>query len=80
MKDFRKLKIWEKYHKLCLSINKVTADFPKDVLYGITNQIRRASSSIGANIAEGCGNDSDAELKRYLLIAMGSSSNLENYL
>ena len=80
MKDFRTLKVWEKAHKLSLSIYKCTRTFPKDELYGMTSQIRRASSSIGANIAEGCGKDSDAELRRYFIIAMGSSSELENYL
>lgn len=80
MKDFHNLKIWEKAHQLTLSIYRVTREFPKDELYSLTNQVRRASSSIGANIAEGCGKDSDADLKRYLLIAMGSSSELENYL
>lgn len=80
MKDFRSLKVWQKSHQLSLSVYKATRDFPKDELYGLTNQIRRASASIGANIAEGCGKDSDAELRRYLLIAMGSSSEQENYL
>lgn len=80
MKDFHSLKVWQKSHQLSLWIYKATRDFPKEELYGLTNQIRRASSSIGANIAEGCGKDSDAELRRYLLIAMGSSSELENYL
>ena len=80
MKDFRNLKVWEKAHTLSLSIYRCTRTFPKDEVYGLTSQMRRASTSIGANIAEGCGKDSDAELKRYLLIAMGSSSELENYL
>jgi len=74
MKDFRSLKVWEKSHALTLLIYKTTADFPKQELYSLTNQIQRAAVSIPANIAEGCGKDSDAELKRYLLIAMGSAS------
>ncbi|HTP14049.1 MAG TPA: four helix bundle protein [Bacteroidota bacterium] len=80
MKDFRNLKVWEKAHQLSLTVYQRTREFPKDELYGLTSQIRRASFSIGANIAEGCGKDTDAELKRYLQIAMGSSSELENYL
>ena len=80
MKDFRTLKVWEKAHNLTLAIYKSTEGFPKQELYALTNQIQRAAVSIPANIAEGCGKDSDAELKRYFLIAMGSSSELEYLL
>jgi four helix bundle protein len=80
MKDFRSLKVWEKAHGLTLKIYKVTEAFPKHEIYGVTSQIRRATVSIPTNIAEGCGKDSDAELKRYCLIAMGSSSELEYLL
>jgi len=80
MKDFRTLKVWEKAHALTLAIYKATEQFPKHELYSLTNQIQRAAVSIPANIAEGCGKDSDAELKRYFLIAMGSSSELEYLL
>ena len=80
MKDFRNLKVWEKSHELTILIYKTTVKFPKDELYGLTSQIRRACTSIGANIAEGCGKDTDGELKRYLQIAMGSSSELDNFL
>jgi four helix bundle protein len=80
MKDFRSLKVWEKAHTLTLTIYKSTEQFPKQELYSLTNQIQRASVSIPANIAEGCGKDSDAELKRYFSIAMGSSSELEYLL
>jgi len=79
MKDFHNLRKWEKSYKLSLSGYGATEDFPRDELYGITNQTRRASSSISASIAEGCGKDDDADLRRSLLIAMGSSSELENY-
>jgi len=58
----------------------VTAAFPTEERYGLTSQIRRASSSIPANIAEGCGRDGDAELSRFLHIAMGSASELEYHL
>jgi four helix bundle protein len=80
MKDFRSLKVWEKAHLLTLKIYKATEDFPKHELYGVTSQIRRAVASIPTNIAEGSGKDGDAELKRYFLIAMGSSSELEYLL
>ncbi len=52
-------------------------DFPASETYGLTSQIRRASVSITANIAEKCGRSSDAELNRFLIIAMGSASELE---
>jgi four helix bundle protein len=80
MKDFRSLRVWEKAHILTLAIYKSTEEFPKQELYALTNQIQRAAVSVPANIAEGCGKDSDAELKRYFSIAMGSSSELEYML
>jgi len=46
MKDFRQLKVWEKSHQLALAIYKATKEFPKEELYGLTSQIRRASMSI----------------------------------
>jgi four helix bundle protein len=80
MKDFRSLKVWEKAHELTLAIYEATREFPKHEIYGVTSQIQRAAVSVPTNIAEGCGKDSDAELKRYFLIAMGSSSELEYLL
>lgn len=80
MKDFRSLQVWEKSHHLTVEVYKTTANFPASDLYGLTSQIRRASSSVPANIAEGCGRDSGAELTRFLHIAMGSSSELEYHL
>lgn len=80
MKDFHSLKVWEKAHTLTLMIYKSTAEFPKQELYSLTNQIQRAAVSIPANIAEGYGRDSEAELKRFFVIAMGSASELEYLL
>jgi four helix bundle protein len=80
MKDFRTLKVWEKAHAVTLAVYKATETFPKHELYGLTSQIQRAAVSIPTNIAEGCGKDSNAELKRYFLIAMGSASELEYLL
>jgi len=80
MQDFRDLKVWQKSHQLTLEIYRITTTFPREELYGITNQIRRASSSIAANIAEGCGRNSHNELRRFLEIAMGSASELEYHL
>ncbi|HEU0005833.1 MAG TPA: four helix bundle protein, partial [Terriglobia bacterium] len=80
MKDFHDVKVWQKGHALTLQVYKETQRFPKDELYGLTSQIRRASVSIQANIAEGCGRGTDSELKQFLQIAMGSASELEYHL
>jgi four helix bundle protein len=80
MKDFRQLKVWEKSHQLALAIYKVTAKFPKEELYGLTSQVRRASMSIPTNIAEGCGRNTDADFARFLQMAMGSASETEYQL
>lgn len=65
---------------MTLAIYKATRVFPKEELYGLTSQIRRAGASIPTNIAEGCGRDGDRELSRFLQIAMGSASEVEYHL
>ena len=80
MKDFHQLKVWEKSHLLALAVYKATKEFPKEELYGLTSQIRRASMSIPTNIAEGCGRNTDADFVRFLQIAMGSASETEYQL
>jgi len=80
VKDFHELKVWQKAHELTLSVYRVTKDFPREELYGLTSQIRRASASIAANLAEGCGRNGDAEFARYCSIAMGSASDVEYHL
>src|SRR5574337_550909 len=80
MKDFRQLKVWEKSHQLALAIYKVAAQFPKEELYGLTSQIRRASMSVPTNIAEGCGQNTDKGFARFLQVAMGSASETEYQL
>ena len=80
MKYFKNLKVWNKSHKLTLKIYGTTRTFPLEEIYGLKSQMRRASVSIPTNIAEGCGRNSDAELARFLEIAMGSASELEYLL
>ena len=65
---------------LTLHIYRETKKFPKEELYGITSQIRRAASSIPANIAEGCGKGSNADFCRYLQTAFGSANEFEYHL
>ena len=80
MKDFRRLLVWEKAHRLTLACYAATARFPREELYGLTSQVRRCSASIAANLAEGCGKDSDGELGRFVQIAAGSARELEYHL
>jgi four helix bundle protein len=80
MEDFKDLKVWVKAHELTLGVYKKTRSFPREELFGLTSQLRRASASVGANIAEGCGRRSDGEMKRFLQIARGSASELEQHL
>ena len=80
MKDFHKLKVWEKAHSLTLKVYLVTRDFPKDEIYGLISQMRRSSASIPTNIAEGCGRSSKGETIQFFNIATGSSSELEYQL
>jgi len=80
MKDFRSLQVWEKAHNFALDIYKITLSFPKEELYGLTSQIRRSSTSIPTNIAEGCGRNGDSELARFMTISMGSASEVEYQL
>src|SRR5215831_4072934 len=80
MKDFRDFKVWEKAHELVLQIYKCSADFPKQEIFGLVSQMRRCSSSIPANIAEGCGRLGNSELHRFLQISCGSANEMEYHL
>lgn len=79
MQDFRDLKVWHKAHAVTLAIYRATEKFPMAERYGLTSQMRRAASSIPANIAEGCGRSSDADFARFLHVALGSASELEYF-
>ena len=80
MQDFRKLKVWQKAHELALEVYRATAKFPKEELYGLTSQTRRASMSVPMNIAEGCGRGSDPDFAHFLQIALGSACETEYQL
>ena len=65
MKKFRQLQVWEKAHHLALEVYKDTRTFPKEAMYGLTSQQRRASVSIPTNIAEGCWRNTDTDFGRF---------------
>ena len=80
MRNYRELEVWEKSHKLTLELYTLSRRFPKEEIYSLTSQLRRAAVSIGANLAEGCGRRTSAELARFVRIAMGSASELDYHL
>ena len=80
MKDFRTLSVWKKAHEMTLAIYAETAKFPKEELFALTSQLRRATASIPTNIAEGCGRGTDADFRRFLQIGFGSASEVEYLL
>ena len=80
MRDFRKLLVWQKAHRLALEVH-LTLQLDAAWRYpGLRAQVLRAAASIPANIAEGCGKPSDAELARFAEIALGSTTELDNHL
>ena len=80
MKDFREILVWQRSHALTVEIYQLTKGFPKEEIWGLTSQMRRAASSIPANISEGCGRDGDPELKRFMNIALGSACELDYFI
>jgi four helix bundle protein len=80
MQDFRNLKVWERAHSLTLDIYRCSKLFPREEIYGLTSQLRRATVSIEANIAEGTCRNGDADFARFLQMAAGSASEVECHL
>jgi len=78
--DFHQLQVWRSSHALVLDIYRVTADFPRHELFGLTSQLRRANATIPANVAEGTGRGGDREFLRFLRMALGSAAELEYQL
>jgi len=70
--NFRNLKIYQRSILFAVEIYKISKQFPKEEIYGLTSQIRRAAMSISLNIAEGSGNNSEKEFQRFLEIALRS--------
>jgi four helix bundle protein len=77
LQDFRKLDMWRRSHAFVLRIYTISRQFPTEERFGMCGQIRRAASSISANIAEGCGRKGRAELRQFLYMSMGSASEVE---
>jgi four helix bundle protein len=80
MNHYRELLVWRKAVDFAVRIYKETERFPKTEVYGITSQLRRASASIAANIAEGAGRNSDKEFVHFLSISLGSIYEVETFL
>jgi four helix bundle protein len=70
--SFKDLRVWQEAMKFAVSVYRVTANFPKHELYGLTQQLRRAAVSVPSNIAEGKGHRSDPEFRNFLMHARGS--------
>jgi four helix bundle protein len=80
MRNFQKLEVWKKAHELALAVYRLTANFPSHERYRLSSQLQRASASIGANLAEGCGRETDADYKRFVQMASGSACEVEYHL
>jgi four helix bundle protein len=80
VQNFRNLKVWQKAHALVLAVYRETRNYPREELFGLTSQTRRAASSVPTNIAEGTGRSSDADFARFLWMANGSACELDYQL
>lgn len=80
MRDFHKLIIWQRSHQLTLAVYRISKSFPKEEIFGLISQMRRAVSSIPTNIAEGCGRASNKDFAHFLQIAIGSATEVEYQL
>lgn len=80
IKDFRDLNAWQESHKLVLMTYDLTKDFPKEELFGLVSQMRRAAISITSNIAEGFGRQGYKEKIQFYYVAQGSLIELKNQI
>lgn len=80
MRKFKELEVWSLGKELAIEIYKLTEIMPKEEVYGLTSQMRRAGISIPSNVAEGCSRSSNKEFVRFLEISMGSAFELETQL
>ena len=80
MRNFYDYTIWRQGIALALDAYTLTLQLPKEEMYSLSSQMKRSAVSIPANIAEGCGRESDGEFKRFLEISLGSAFELETHL
>jgi four helix bundle protein len=80
IRSYKDLEVWQRSMQLAEDCYRATADFPREEMYGMTAQIRRAANSIPANIAEGYGRDQTGAFVQFLRIAQGSARELETHL
>jgi len=70
--SYKDLKVWQRAIEMSLAIYRLSAGFPKDEIYGLTSQLRRAGVSVASNIAEGYGRNTRGDYKQFLSMARGS--------
>ena len=80
MRDFRKYDVWKEGIDLSVAIYQLTSGYPKDELFGLTSQMRRASVSIPSNVAEGSSRSTEAGFSHFIEISIGSAFELETQL
>lgn len=80
MQNYKELKVWSLAHQFTLKVYECTKTFPKEEIFGLVNQLRRSASSIGANIAEGCGRGTQNDFAKFLQIALGSVNESEYFV
>ena len=80
IQSYRDLKVWQQAMTLADQCYRITRQFPKEELYGMTSQVRRSAASVAANIAEGHGRNSRGEYIQFLRVAQGSLKELETHL
>jgi len=78
--SFRDLIVWQRSFQLSIAIYRLTVVFPKEEIYGLTSQLRRAGVSVASNIAEGYGRGSTGEYKQFLAMARGSNLEVQTQL
>jgi four helix bundle protein len=80
VRDFRKIKAWQRADDLAAAVYEVSKSFPREEIYGLTSQIRRAASSVPANIVEGASRESAKDYAHFLAIARGSLAETQYFL